>query len=628
MPNRLPGWCAAACALAFLSLATRDAYGDSGGDFSLQTFRPAQDSKGMVTVNRSQVLGHLEPSMGLVTGWAAGLLSLERGDQGYDVEHVLSPTLLGAIGLHLWGQELQLGIALPFVVVSGDRSPNAGGHTPSDPNDDQNFSFQGQGLGSIALHAKWRLRGTSDWPLGVAIATGIDLPTTTQERQWLGSRRATPYAEVITDGRVGRLGFAANAGIRLPFGTQEFVDDSAELRGGMAVPITGERVARGPSLPLRAGISYMLVPERFEIVSELFGELVPNGENFQPVEALAGIKLYLATNSFLSLGGGSGLRRNVGGNPDLRAYAGIVFEPNVGDRDFDGRKDDVDRCPDEPEDFDDFEDGDGCPELDNDSDGILDVDDACPNTPEDRDGDEDDDGCPEETELDRDGDGIVDHDDQCPDDPEDEDGFEDAEGCPDADNDGDGILDIDDLCPDDAEDDDEFEDTDGCPDPDNDGDRIRDEDDECPGTDATAPDETREVYNTVDDDDGCPDRGPVTRTSGGIVLLEKIHFRYNSAELLEQSHGILRAVAMTLETNPDIAHIEVQGHTDERGTRAFNLDLSQRRAETVVTFLMAEGIASKRLTPKGYGEDKPKKRGHNERAWAANRRVEFIIREP
>jgi hypothetical protein len=120
------------------------------------------------------------------------------------------------------------------------------------------------------------------------------------------------------------------------------------------------------------------------------------------------------------------------------------LHPRRGDRDGDGIVDDIDKCPDDPEDFDGFEDADGCPDPDNDRDGILDVDDKCPNLPG-----PPPDGCPHAPTTDRDGDGIPDPVDKCPDDPEDFDGFEDADGCPDPDNDKDGILDVDDLCPND-----------------------------------------------------------------------------------------------------------------------------------------------------------------------------------
>jgi OOP family OmpA-OmpF porin len=82
-----------------------------------------------------------------------------------------------------------------------------------------------------------------------------------------------------------------------------------------------------------------------------------------------------------------------------------------GDIDGDGILDNVDKCPRVPEDRDNFEDEDGCPDEDNDKDGIADKIDSCPNDPEDRDNFEDDDGCPD---LDNDKDGIADKDDKCP----------------------------------------------------------------------------------------------------------------------------------------------------------------------------------------------------------------------
>src|SRR5690606_4319958 len=120
-------------------------------------------------------------------------------------------------------------------------------------------------------------------------------------------------------------------------------------------------------------------------------------------------------NSYLIIAGGAGVPRHGIQNADYRVTLGFVFEPSIGDADGDGIKDDEDKCPNDPEDFDNFEDDDGCPEPDNDRDGILDVDDECPNVPEDADGFEDLDGCPEANAGDRDGDGIPDEVDACPD---------------------------------------------------------------------------------------------------------------------------------------------------------------------------------------------------------------------
>ena len=87
-------------------------------------------------------------------------------------------------------------------------------------------------------------------------------------------------------------------------------------------------------------------------------------------------------------------------------------------------------------------------------------------------------------------------------------------------------------------------------------------------------------------------------------------------------------IAETLNLNPDIALVEVQGHTDERGSDAYNLRLSQDRAAAVVEYLTERAksaVDPSRLTPQGYGEREPKDRAHNEEAWAKNRRVEFLI---
>ncbi|HUH06151.1 MAG TPA: OmpA family protein [Kofleriaceae bacterium] len=583
------------------------------------------DSRGYITVNASQVLGHKELSFGLVTNWGRNVLIFEDGPNLYEVQNVISPTLVGAFGIKA-GLELELGVSIPFNIMSGDRSPDDDGGTPNDPNDDENFSFEGQGVGDIGLHLKTRFLNTSKGPrLGVGVVASVYLPTASESEKWLGEGAVTPQIMGIIDKEFGsesQLKLAVNGGFRLRTGDSTFTDN--DMMGTPMPPVTNRTIKAGPTIPFGVGIAYAIAPQKFDIVGEIFGEMPLGGENFFPLEAIGGIKVYLAKNSFLSIGGGVGFF-DKGGNPDVRAFLAIIFEPNIGDRDGDGIKDDVDQCPDHPEDFDDFEDEDGCPDPDNDQDGILDVDDQCPNEPEDKDGFEDEDGCPEGNEFDRDGDGILDKDDQCPDDPEDMDGFEDEDGCPDLDNDQDGILDVDDLCPNDPEDFDEFEDKDGCPDPDNDGDRILDEDDQCPGKDGQTREETAEVYNGIDDEDGCPDRGRVVLTDTKIEILDKVYFEYNKAVIKSQSFPILDAVAATLDGNPDIKLIEIQGHTDERGGDKYNLELSDKRAASVRKYLEEKGIASDRLQSQGYGESQPIDNRRNEEAWAANRRVEFLI---
>ncbi len=251
------------------------------------------------------------------------------------------------------------------------------------------------------------------------------------------------------------------------------------------------------------------------------------------------------------------------------------------DRDGDGFYDDVDGCPDEPEDKDGFQDQDGCPDVDNDADGILDAADKCPNTPEDRDGFEDDDGCPE---LDNDKDGLPDAVDQCPNEPEDKDGFQDEDGCPDPDNDADGIPDVNDLCPNEPE-----------------------------------------TVNGYADNDGCPDEEQVRVIGDKIVLDDRVHFFVNSAVIRRVSYPLLQRLVKLVSEHPEYTHISVEGHADERGPEDFNQKLSEARARSVMEFMIKAGISRDRLSSQGFGSSRPLVDKKNEYAWLLNRRVEFTV---
>ncbi len=294
-------------------------------------------------------------------------------------------------------------------------------------------------------------------------------------------------------------------------------------------------------------------------------------------------------------------------------WAGFIMPQ---DRDKDGIKDNEDRCPKDPEDFDGFEDGDGCPEVDNDGDGVPDSLDRCPNEKEDPDGFADKDGCPD---FDNDKDGVIDVNDKCPNVAEDLDGFEDDDGCPDTDNDGDGIIDSLDKCPDKAEDKDGFEDADGCPDFDNDMDGIADSVDKCP--------KEPETFNTFEDEDGCPDVKPEGKPQAkeiqrGRVILRGVNFEFGKAVLTGDSYVILDQVYASLVEWPEIK-IEIKGHTDSVGSGIANKRLSQKRAESVRDYLVGKGIATNRLVPIGMGEDEPIADNNTAEGRAMNRRVEL-----
>ncbi|MDB4969127.1 MAG: OmpA/MotB domain protein [Myxococcales bacterium] len=640
--------------LGFLLLSSGSARAqDATTDaFSLQNFRPAVDSKGYVTVNASQILGHLDFSLGLVGSYTHNVLNLKAatGNNRFDVEHYLTPQLQFALGLFKW---FEVGVTLPVHIMFGSRSPT---YMAADPNNNNSLTFSGQYVGDIGLHVKGRFLNTSKYPVGLGMLFSLYAPSG-DAKKFLGEGQVTIRPEIIIDKEFGysrRFRMALNAGALIRPSKHTFTDIGTTLNGmgspidpsvngGMPfcqpAPIVGgvapmpmdpacgtqESRSLGSQFTYGLGLSWAVVPAKFDLVGELYGYADLTGEaTGHPLEGLLAAKVYLAAKSYFEIGGGAGLlpksitsHGGMTGSPDFRVFIGFIFEPSIGDRDGDGIKDDVDKCPDDPEDFDDFEDEDGCPDPDNDRDGIPDREDKCPNEPETKNGFEDEDGCPDSLDLDRDGDGIPDRIDKCPDDPEDKDGFEDEDGCPDPDNDKDGILDVDDLCPNDPEDKDGFEDQDGCPDPDNDKDRILDKDDKCPNE--------PETYNGFEDEDGCPDKGRVILRKGKLEILDKIYFETAKAIIKPISFPILDAVAATLKGNPQILLIEVQGHADERGADDYNMRLTEDRAAAVKTYLGEHGVEADRLQSHGYGETKPVCPQHNENCWSKNRRVEFVI---
>lgn len=240
---------------------------------------------------------------------------------------------------------------------------------------------------------------------------------------------------------------------------------------------------------------------------------------------------------------------------------------------------------------------------DSDGDGIWDSDDACPSNPEDYDGFQDEDGCPD---FDNDKDGIQDEKDKCPNEAEDFDGFQDDDGCPDLDNDGDGIPDSKDGCPNQAENINGFEDDDGCPDilsnlqneTDRDRDGIPDSIDKCP--------DEAETINSFQDDDGCPDTVEVSDTiSVKEIMLEGIKlFDYRGSEIKPTAYEELDKTAEILMNDPFIKWA-VEGYTDNNGVQDSLKLLSLERAREVVRYLINKGLPSFMFKVYGKGSDSP-----------------------
>ena len=107
--------------------------------------------------------------------------------------------------------------------------------------------------------------------------------------------------------------------------------------------------------------------------------------------------------------------------------------------------------------------------------------------------------------------------------------------------------------------------------------------------------------------------------------LQVIHFAYDSFQLDDAARSALDANAKLLRDNPDLS-VSVDGHCDERGTVEYNQALGQKRAEAVQQYLSDQGIPSTRFRVISYGKERPVDEGHDESAWARNRRVEFTPR--
>ncbi len=227
-------------------------------------------------------------------------------------------------------------------------------------------------------------------------------------------------------------------------------------------------------------------------------------------------------------------------------------------------------------------------DKDTDGDGYPDAIDACPELKEDGEEPYPGDGCP--VTSDRDADGIVDLQDKCPDDPEDMDHLQDTDGCPEKDADSDGVLDVRDACP------------------------------LVPGIEQGDPKR-----------DGCSARAPqklvVEADKGELRLLEPIQFETGTAAIKDVSYPLLDEVVGVLTDAPDI-RLAVHGHTDSRGSVAYNKDLSQKRARAVVTYLTGKGVAPNRLEAQGFGPEKPIAPNETDDGRARNRRVEFKILPP
>ena len=561
------GFCRA-LTISIALLVTSTVWAQDG--FDVQHFSPMPGQQtNYFNVASGRVMTHLDFEAGVLVNYADDPLVLRNGGEKLVdiVTQQLTLDVHGAIGFLDW---LELGFVVPVTLLQ-----------------------DGDETGPI--------RGAPDAGVGIG-----DIRVVPRIRLFSNEYRGG----ITTEGEAGiTLGFLVNAWI--PLGSADnFQGEGFRIEPRFALdygfPMLGRRSRVGANLGYLVrpeatyfnievddavtfgGAAHLAVLDWLSIVPEIVGRATIIAAEFNkeevPIEALLGLKAFAFPGFMIEAGGGAGLTTGYG-TPKWRVFFGLSYSPvPVHDADEDGILDQDDSCPENPEDYDEFEDEDGCPDPDNDNDGVLDIYD------------------------------------ECPEDPEDYDNWNDEDGCPDPDNDSDGVADDEDSCPLDPEDLDLWEDADGCPDTDNDNDYFTDDVDECPNE--------PETYNELDDDDGCPDEVLVMQViCERIELHDTVHFDIDSDVIMAESFGLLDQIADLLTSQTDIRRIRVEGHTDNYGTNEHNIDLSQRRAQSVVNALIERGIDMGRLEPRGFGENIPLADNETAEGRAQNRRVELLILE-
>ena len=504
--------------LVVLSLLALTAHASAQPGATLNRFGASETPEDDFAMSRPTDLGHLRFGGQVHLDYANDPLVFESmlGDRDSErlsvVEHQMN--LTAGLALGVWDRLVVYG-ALPIVaLMEGDSDPELGG-----------VAADGAGLGDLVLGARVRLLGERDDIGALALQAGLLLPT--GGGRFRGDESVSVHPELVGELRpLGALRFVMNLGARIRDNPET---NALNLR-------FGDELTFGVGAVFTAWSSDDDPETHFDLHLQGYGSSAFQDffeRDATAFEIVGGAKLFHATGLVVGAAGGPGLVRGFGG-PDVRLIATLGYRTPanvVTDRDGDGIVDDDDRCPDDAEDVDAFEDEDGCPDPDNDQDGVVDVEDACPLNPEDLDQFEDADGCPE---PDNDGDGLDDVDDSCPLEAEDVDDHEDADGCPDPDNDADGVLDADDRCPNEAG----PVDNEGCPEEDRDGDGVPDRLDNCP--DEPGPAENQ----------GCQAEQQVRITDDRIEILEIVYFRTNRAVIQPRSFGLLENVARVLNAHP------------------------------------------------------------------------------
>lgn len=590
-------WMTAAIAVGALATAMPTASAqvvDEAADFSVERYRLAADKLGILTAESADIPYRGYWDLSAWFGYANDPLVLYRLEGGERVRQgaLVHERLGGELGLS-YAVHARLQVFAALGLIGNTDRPSTNPAVVGQLDDISGFAL---GDTRVGLKAQLLKGGLNVAILGEGIIGTGGGEAYRGERDWALS------PALLASFGAGPLRFSFNLGYIMRKQStlaDLIVDDELFGRAAVALGVGPEQ-----ALELQAGVQ--LGSAKDEFFSRVSSD---------PAELLFGLAYNLGRTQRAQLFATGGVGLNEGfGTPDWRALGGIRFGASLAevatksnDTDGDGISDANDACVNDKEDADKFEDADGCPEADNDKDGFLDGADKCPNEAETVNQFADDDGCPDIG--DRDGDGLADDTDKCPDEAEDLDGFEDDNGCPDLDNDKDGVADTTDKCP--------LEpgpvENNGCPDTDGDGDGVVDRLDNCPAEAGTK------------ENQGCKAKQQVVITDTGLQILDIVYFKTNSDVILKKSYPLLNNVAAVITAQTRIAKIRVEGHTDSQGDDDSNLDLSQRRADSVKAYLIERGVAADRLQGQGFGETMPVDSNDTKAGRAKNRRVEFKI---
>jgi outer membrane protein OmpA-like peptidoglycan-associated protein len=352
-------------------------------------FQPAAGPHNYVVTNHPAVLRHLTPSAWVLGSYARNPLVCRdaEGRSAYPiVEHQGNAELTAAVGLF---DRFEVGASLPGVYVNGPAVPAnptalCGG-------------FQPEGVNAFAVADPRAFAKVLLTPWNEGVVAAFRIATDVPLAQF--SKQAGPFAG---ERRFPSLTPALTAGY-----SSEWFKVGVDLGMTFREPAPLGDIVIGQEVVYGAATEVTILPGTLFADLDLYGRAAPafllGSKNQFPLEAVVALKYFVGPVLLLA-GAGTGLIADYGA-PDMRVFAGVGFYPlpkkeparqaPPSDRDGDGIPDEDDECPNEPEDFDGWQDADGCPDPDNDGDGILDADDECPNDPETFNGFEDEDGCPD-----------------------------------------------------------------------------------------------------------------------------------------------------------------------------------------------------------------------------------------